>query len=89
MADYTTMQVEKKWWHTEDHYSPNLSKASLGEFFFAVLSVGAEVGQVWAFNYRYKRSSVFMTIKATDAQKDEIEKTTRFKFKPPPKVHLS
>lgn len=81
--------ADKVWWHSEDHHSPNLSKASLGEFFYAVLSVGAEVGQVWAFNYRYPRSSVFMTIKATEDQKNQIEAATKFRFKPPPKIHLN
>lgn len=80
---------EVKWWHTDDHFSPNLSKASLGEFFYAVLSVGAKVGSVWAFNHRYHRSSVFMTIQATDEQKDKIEAMTRFRFRPPPKVHIN
>jgi len=80
---------EKVWWHSHDHHSPNLSKASLGEFFHAVLSVGADVGQVWAFNHKYPRSSVFISIKATVEQKDQIEAMTRYRFRPPPKVHLS
>lgn len=79
---------EKKWWHTHDHHSPTLTKASLGEFFYHVLTNGAIVGQVWAFA-KYPRSSVFMTIEATDEQKDAIEKATKFKFKPPPQITLS
>jgi hypothetical protein len=39
-----------KWWHSHDHHSPNLSKASLGEFFHAVLRHDVEIGDVWVFN---------------------------------------
>lgn len=79
----------KIWWHSHDHYSPNLSKASLGEFFYVVLSSGAEVGKIWPFAPQYQRSSVFISIKATQAQKERIEATTKFRFKLPPKIHLN
>lgn len=80
---------EAKWWHSDDHHSPTLTKSSLGQFFYTVLKVGAEVGKIWPFAPQYDRSSVFITIRATDEQKTKIEEMTRFKFKPPPKIHLN
>lgn len=82
-------QKGAKWWHSEDYNSPNLSKASLGEFFHVVLSTGAQIGEVWPFNYTYSRSAVYVSIFATDEQKTKIEAATRYRFKTPPKVHLN
>jgi hypothetical protein len=78
-----------RWWHADDYSSPTLSKASLGEFFFHVLSVDAQVGEVWPFNHRYPRSTVLATIFATDEQKAKIEAATRYRFKEPPKAKLN
>lgn len=74
------------WWHTDDYASPNLSKASLGEFFLVALSTGAQIGEVWPFNYRYARSLVQVSLFATEAQKAEIEAKTRYRLRKPPVV---
>lgn len=79
----------KVYWHTEDSYSPNMSRASLGDFFYTVLSEGGEISSVWAFAPKYHRSSVFVVIKATVEQKQRIEDKTKFKFKPPPTIHVN
>ncbi|WP_158673357.1 hypothetical protein [Bosea sp. FBZP-16] len=78
-----------RWWHTDDYASPNLTKASLGEFFAAVLSVGAYVGEIWPFNHRYSRSAVYVSVFATDEQKAAIEGATRYRFRRPPKLKLN
>lgn len=78
-----------KWWHTADDASPNLTKASLGVFFNKVLSVGAQIGEVWCFNREFPRSIVLVTIFATDEMIKEIEETTKFRFRPPPKIKVN
>jgi hypothetical protein len=78
-----------KWWHSDDYASPNMSKASLGEFFHVALSAGAQIGDVWPFNPSYDRSAVFVTLYMTDEMKAEIEAKTRYRFRPPTKVHLN
>ena len=78
-----------KWWHSHDHHSPNLSKASLGLFFNAVLKHDVEIGTVWVFDRRWARSPVYVTVKMTDDVRAKIEAETRFRFVPPPKIVLS
>lgn len=82
-------QAGAKWWHTDDYHSPNLSKASLGEFFYHVLKAGGYIGEVWPFNHKFDRSGVYISVFITDKMKAEIESKTRFKFRPPPKIELS
>lgn len=81
-------QKGAKWWHTEDHASPNLTKTSLGLFFYHVLKVGAQIGSIWPFNPKYDKSSVFITVFMTDEMMIKLENETKFRFKPPPKVHV-
>lgn len=81
--------LERPWWHSEDHYSPNLSKASLGDFVYNALREGAKIGSIWPLNAKYHRSWVGVTIQATEEQKNNIEAKTKFKFKPPTQVHLN
>jgi hypothetical protein len=79
-----------KWYHTDDHATPTLTKASLGEFMFEVLSVGGKIGEVWPFNPRYPRSSVYFTVQLTEQMKETLEtKFKRVKFKNPPKINLN
>lgn len=78
-----------QWWHTHDHHSPNLTKASLGTFFNAVLSEGAQIGEVWTMNPNYPRSIVLVTVFATREMIDNIESKTKFRFREPPKVSLN
>jgi hypothetical protein len=77
------------WWHTDDYAAPNLSKASLGTFFFEVLREGGQIGDVWAFNYAYPRSLVLVSVYMTEEMKNAIERRTRFKFRLPPKISLN
>jgi len=89
MESPTLKAAGATWWHTDDYASPNLTKASMGEFFHVVLSTGAQIGEVWPFNYRYARSMVLVSLFATEAQKAEIESKTRYRLRKPPKVHLA
>lgn len=79
----------KKWYHTDDHHSPNLSKASLGNFFHHVLINGGKIGDVWVFDRRYNKSSVFVSVEMTEEQKRDIETDTKFRFRDPPKIDLN
>lgn len=78
-----------RWWHTDDHSSPSLSKASLGAFFFVALRAGAQIGEIWAFNRNHPRSPVYVTVFMTQAQKEAIESATPVRFRPPPKISLN
>jgi len=81
--------IEKNWYHTEDHHSPNLSKASLGDFLYRVLKEGGEISQIWPFNPRYDRSPVYFVVKLTEEAKLKIEKETKIRFKLPREIHLN
>jgi len=76
------------WWHSHDHHSPTLTKASLGLFFHTVLKYNVEIGQIWVFNKNYNRSPVYVSIKMTIETREKIEAETRFKFVSPPKIQL-
>lgn len=78
-----------EWWHSDDYASPNMTKASLGEFFNAVLSEGAHVGEIWPFNHEYSRSAVYVSIYATEAQRQAIEARTRYRFRHSPKIKMN
>lgn len=86
MSKFILEKQGATWWHTEDYHSPNLSKASLGEFFFEVLKIGAEIGTVWVFNRQYNRSVVYITIFMTEDMKKELESKFRYRFVPPPVI---
>ena len=86
MSKFILERQGATWWHTEDYHSPNLSKASLGEFFFEVLKIAAEIGTVWVFNRHYNRSSVYITIFMTEDMKKELESKFRYRFVPPPVI---
>jgi hypothetical protein len=77
------------WWHTEDYSSPNLSKSSLGEFFYRTLAVGAHIGFIWPFNHRVDRSGVYISVFMTEDMKKEIESKTKFKFRVLEKIMVS
>ncbi len=85
------MSNKPKWYVTEDHHSPTLTKNSLGNFMFYVLDCGGKIGDVWPFNYKYSRSSVYFSVKLTEEQKEYLETIFlgKIKFKEPTKVHLS
>lgn len=62
--------MNKKYYHISEHLGkrPRLSKNSLGEFCYLVLSCGAEIVQLWSLNHKYKGSNVYPVIKATEDQ---------------------
>ena len=78
-----------RWWVTDENAAPTLSKATLGEFFCAVLSAGAQIGEIWPFNPRYPRSLVMVAAFMTDDQRKRLEETTRFRFRTPPMVRVA
>lgn len=81
--------MTKRWYHSEDHFSPRLNKSSLGLFMHEVLKAGATIGQVWPFNHKYNTSSVYFTVEMTEEQKNLIESRTKFRFKDPPTIRLN
>lgn len=87
--DYMIKKKGGKWWHSGDHNSPNLSKSSLGDFFYNVIKVGAQIGTVWCMNKNYDRSSVIVTVFMTDEMKEELEKSFKYRFREPPEVTLN
>jgi hypothetical protein len=62
----------------------SLSKASLGEFCYAVLSVGGDITNFFVFNKEYHRSSIFIRVHLSIAQKEKLEAETGYRFDPPP-----
>jgi len=80
---------EYKWYHTDDYASPNLTKSSLGVFFYEVLKVGGKIGEIWPFNIRHDRSLVLVSVQLTEEMKIDLETRTRFRFRDPPKIVVS
>lgn len=78
-----------RWFHSDDHHSPSMSKASLGEFFFEVIRVGAQIGTVWPFNPQYDRSPVYISVYMTEEMKASLEERTRYRFRDPPTLKLA
>lgn len=82
-------QAGGRWFHSDDHASPNMTKAQLGLFFHEVLKEGGHIGSVWPFNHRYNFSAVYVTVFMTEDMKAAIESRTRFRFRNPPKITLN
>lgn len=78
-----------RWFHTKDWEGPNLSKASLGRFFHAVLSEGAQLGDVWVMNPKFPRSAIMVSVFMTEEMKAKIESVADVKFKDPPRMQLN
>ena len=78
------------WWHSVGRGpgALNLSKNSLGEFFHAVLHRNVKIGEVWPFS-PVRGGLVLVSVKMTPEIKAEIEATTRFRFREPPKIVLN
>lgn len=78
------------WDRSERRGKPtSLSKSSLGEFCFAVLGCGGEINSFFAMMPSYPRSSVFIRVHLSIAQKDKIEAATPYRFDPPPTAKLN
>lgn len=65
-----------------------LSKASLGEFTYAVLKGGGKISCIWPFQIQYKNCAVFYRVWLTIAQKKKLEEETEYRFDPPPTATL-
>lgn len=78
-------------WNRAEHRGrpTTLSKASIGEFCYAVLRAGGEISSVWPFSPQYTRSAVFYTVRLSISQKIKIEAETAFRFDPPPVAHVN
>jgi len=80
------------WWVTDETRRggcPAHTKASLGEFFYTVISEGVQIGEIWCFNPKFHRSITLVTVFATQEQIRSIEEKSAFRFRPPPQVHLN
>lgn len=74
-----------RWFHSDVHHSPSLSKAALGEFFYELLKAGAQIGMISLFRYKgTAKGTVYVTAFMTDEMKQAVEERTRFKFRDPP-----
>lgn len=74
-----------RWFHTDDHQSPSLSKSALGSFFNVTLSVGAQIGSVHLMKPdAAAKGIVYITVLMTEEMKAEIERNTRVRFRDPP-----
>ena len=89
MESVRLQQAGARWFHTADWEGPNLSKASLGNFFFAVLSQGAQVGDIWVMNPKFHKSAIMVSVFMTEEMKAAIEASIKVKFKYPPKMQLN
>jgi hypothetical protein len=85
--DIGLKQKGARWFHTDDHHSPSLSKSALGIFFDATLSVGAQIGMVSLHKPTWEsKGTVYVTVYMTEEMKEKIEDVTkpRFRFRDPP-----
>lgn len=67
----------------------NMSKASLGQFIYWACKLDADVGTVWAFNARYERCWVGVTLHIEEAKIKEFEEKSGFGLMDPQKVKLA
>jgi len=83
--DIGLKQKGARWFHSDDHNSPSLSKSALGIFFRAVISSGAQIGMVSLHKPAWEtKGAVYVTVYMTEDMKNEIETSTRFRFRDPP-----
>lgn len=83
--DISLKRKGARWFHSDDHGSPSLSKAGLGEFLYSTLKSGAQVGTVWLMKPKWEtKGNVYFTVFMTEEMKLKIESETRFKFRDPP-----
>ena len=74
-----------RWFHTDDHHSPSLSKSALGIFFNATISTGAQIGMVSLHKAEWEsRGTVYVTVFMTEEMRTKIEGLTKFRFRDPP-----
>lgn len=78
-----------RWFHTDDHHSPRMSKASLGEFFYEAIKAGVQIGTIWPFNPQYDRSPVYITVYMTEEMKALLEERTKYRFRDSPVLKLA
>jgi len=75
------------WMHCESGLS--LTKASMTRFIMHVLENRIEIGQIYAFNPKYKGSLVLATLLLRPDQFEKFEKATGGKLRKPPVIHLN
>lgn len=66
-----------------------LSKVSLGDFVFAVLSNGGDISSFFVLNHNYPRSAVFSMVRLSLKAKEKIEQDTEWRFDPPAVAYLN
>ena len=87
--DVLLRQKGARWFHSDDHHSPSQSKAALGEFFYAVLRAGAQIGTVYLFKSKWDPKGLVLTsVYMTEEMKQQIEGKTRFRFRDPPSATI-
>lgn len=75
------------WMHCESGLA--LTKASMTRFIMHVLENRIEIGQIYAFNPKFKGSLVLATLLLRPDQFEEFEKATGGKLREPPVIHLN
>lgn len=75
------------WMHCESGLA--LTKASMTRFIMHVLENRIEIGQIYAFNPKYKGSLVLATLLLRPDQFEEFEKAAGGKLREPPVIHLN
>jgi hypothetical protein len=66
-----------------------MSKASLGNFVYAVLSCGGDITNFFCLQPSYRNASVYVRVHLSMKQKSFIEETTEYRFDPPPVISVS
>ncbi|WP_207183951.1 hypothetical protein [Methylobacterium indicum] len=79
-----------RYYHIAEHEGRRLtlSKASLGEFVFEILSRGGEIMQLWPFAPKWKRSPVYPVVAMTPKMRDEFVEATGFLLVDPPRLSI-
>jgi hypothetical protein len=77
----------REWMHCESGLS--MTAASMARFMMFCLENNVEIGQVYAFNPRHKRSLVIASVRMKPAQFVEFEAATGGKLCKPPRIKLN
>ena len=75
------------WMHCESGL--NLTKACMARFMVYVLKNRIEIGQIYAFDPRYDRTLVCVSLRLRPDQFEDFERATGGKLKPPTQVKLA
>ena len=75
------------WMHSESGLS--FSKASMSRFMMFCLGNNIEIGDIHAFNPKYKNSLVIASVRLKPEQIEAFEAETRGKLRKPPVINLN